>query len=168
MRVARPVVLSDEQLTALEAVAAAAENPTRVRLRARFVLLAARGLTNKEIAAELGTDRRTVGRWRLRFLADGLNGIERNAPRRRRPGPRERVARLIVRTTLAEPPPSGDRWTTRSLAATLGVSRSMVERVWRAYGLRPHLGPPPVARDDRELRNADCGLRMGEQGRHAC
>ncbi|MCC7422444.1 MAG: helix-turn-helix domain-containing protein, partial [Planctomycetaceae bacterium] len=39
--------------------------PARLVLRAKIVLAAAEGRENKDIAAELGCTRRTVGEWRI-------------------------------------------------------------------------------------------------------
>ena len=114
--------------------------PARLVLRAKIVLRAAAGAPNKDIAAELGIEELTVGRWRKRFAAQGRAGIEQDAPRGgRKPKVRERVARQIVETTTQRAPANATHWSTRTLAAELGVSPSMVHRVWRANQLKPHL-----------------------------
>ena len=53
----------------------------RLAERSRIVLLAAGGLDNQEIAAKLGITRQKAGRWRDRFVEDGLGGIEKDASR---------------------------------------------------------------------------------------
>ena len=55
--------------------------PVRLRERAQIVLLAARGMTNKVIAAELGVDPNKVGRWRARIAAEGALTVEQERPR---------------------------------------------------------------------------------------
>jgi transposase len=50
--------------------------------RAKMILLAAAGLNNDEIAARLDSRREVVGRWRKRFFAERLKGLEEQA----RPG----------------------------------------------------------------------------------
>jgi transposase len=108
--------------------------------RAQIVLLAAEGLQNKVIATELGVGRRTVARWRNRFADQRLAGIEKDAPRGgRKPTKRNQVAKMIVERTTTTKPENATHWSTRSLAKELGVSPSMVYRVWRASGLKPHL-----------------------------
>jgi transposase len=105
-----------------------------------MILLAADGKQNKQIAAEIGADRLTVARWRNRFAARGLAGIEKDAPRGgRKPTKRNQVARMIVERTTQTRPADATHWSTRSLARELGVSASMVYRVWRANQLKPHL-----------------------------
>jgi len=109
-------------------------------LRARIVLLAAEGKDNKTIATELGTDRMLVGRWRKRYAEQGLVGIEKDAPRGgRKPKAREAAAATIIEWTTQRKPKNATHWSTRTLAAELGLSHSMVNRVWRASGLKPHL-----------------------------
>ena len=81
MRVAVPIVLSPEERTTLEHWARGRRTPARLVLRAKIVLRAAAGRRNDEIAGELATDRECVGRWRTRFAAQRLAGIERDAPR---------------------------------------------------------------------------------------
>ena len=41
-------------------------------------------------------------------------------------------------TTLERTPKNATHWSTRSLAAELGLSQSAVLRIWRAFGLQPH------------------------------
>jgi transposase len=140
MRRARPVVLDQHQMEALTHWSRARKGPARLVLRARIVLCAAEGMQNKDIAAELGTDANTVGRWRNRFCARGLAGIEKDAPRGGRPPTaRTRLARTIIEKTTRARPAAATHWSTRTLAKELGCSRMMVHRVWKANGLKPHL-----------------------------
>ena len=66
MRGARSIVVTDAQRRTLEKWARGRSTPVRQMQRAQIVLRAARGISNKDIAADLGTDRQTVGRWRLK------------------------------------------------------------------------------------------------------
>ena len=106
--------------------------------RARIVLRAAAGLSNTAIAAELGIAKHTVGKWRERFARGRLDGL-RDEPRSGAPRTvtDERVAELLVRT-LEATPEGATHWSTRSMAAACGLSPATVQRVWRAFGLRPH------------------------------
>jgi transposase len=139
MRRAVAITLTDEERVTLLRWARGRSVEARLVLRAKIVLAAAEGGENKQIAAELGTLRKTVGLWRQRFARARLSGIERDAPRGGRPATaRQEVAAQIVTTTTQERPPAATHWSTRSLARHLGVSRSMVERVWKANRLQPH------------------------------
>lgn len=138
MRVAPRVTLTSEQRTTLRRWARGRTTPMRLVRRARIVLLAAEGKQNIEIAAALGVERTIVGRWRRRFVAKGLPGLEKDARRGGRPADTE-MARRIVKYITQKKPPNATHWSTNSLAKALGTSRSTVSRVWRANGLKPHL-----------------------------
>jgi transposase len=138
-RIAPLVVVSPEDRQQLEAYARGRSTPTRLVQRAKIVLLAAEGKENREIAESLGIMRHTVGRWRSRFSQFGLSGIEKDAPRSGRlPSLPQGLVRKIVRKTTQETPKDGTHWSTRSMAAAVGVSASTVRRVWRRHGLKPH------------------------------
>lgn len=139
MRVAPAVTLTETQRQILESWARARSLPARQVERARIVLLAAAGWQNRQIAAELGISAQKVSRWRSRFLTHGLAGLEKDAPR---PGrtpaiPAETVARVIQMTTQQKPA-NATHWSTRKLAAAVGISEASVRRIWRAHGLKPH------------------------------
>lgn len=107
-------------------------------LRARIVLLCAEGATNGEVAGKLGVTRATVGKWRARFVARRMEGLL-DEPR---PGvPRKitdrDIERLVVKT-LESTPRDATHWSLRSMAKASGISRSSVNRIWRAFGLQPH------------------------------
>src|SRR5271157_2710005 len=94
---------------------------------------------NQKIAPRLKTALKTVSLWRRRFAEQRVAGIEKDAPRGGRPKTGKRTARLIVEKTTQERPANATHWSTRTLAKHLGTSRSMVQRVWKANGLKPHL-----------------------------
>jgi transposase len=107
-------------------------------LRSRIILACAQDVANDEVARRLGVNKKTVGKWRSRFVERRLDGLL-DEPR---PGaPRKiddaRIERLIA-TTLNERPRGATHWSTRTLASQAGVSQSTVNRVWRAFGLQPH------------------------------
>jgi transposase len=108
----------------------------RLEQRAGIVLLAADGVQNKEIAEMLGVGRVQVGRWRERYAAHRLSGIERDLPRGA-PAAVD-VARLIELTTQTKPK-AATHWSTRKMASEMDVSAASVSRHWRANGLKPHI-----------------------------
>lgn len=140
MRIAPRINLTDDDRKTLERWARGRRTPARLVLRAKIILDAADGLTNKAIAEKLGTDRLLVGKWRKRFADKGLGGIEKDAPRGGRPSLAcARIAARIIEWTTQRKPRNATHWSCRSLAKELGTNRSMVNRVWRANGLKPHL-----------------------------
>lgn len=141
MRVACSISLTEDERQALEVLLNDESTPKRLLLRAKIVLLAFQGKSNQQIAARLNTDPHTVGRWRTRFRIDRLEGLKRkpatiNGSRISR---HEEIARRILEKTTMDQPANGSRWTIRTLAAELGISRSTVHRVWQDAGLKPHL-----------------------------
>jgi transposase len=105
-----------------------------------MILFAAEGMSNKGIAMEMGGKAHTVGRWRSRFAELRLAGIEKDLPRGGRPrDQREQLESEIIRKTTQETPRNATHWSTRTLAKELGVTQSMIHRVWKANGLKPHL-----------------------------
>jgi len=140
MRIAPTIVLSDDDRSTLQRWSKGRSMPARLVIRARIILAAAEGKTNDVIAEEQSTDPGLVGRWRRRFDDSGLPGIEKDAPRGGRPATaRSQLAEKIVEWTTQRKPKNATHWSTRTLAAELGTNRAMVNRVWRANGLKPHL-----------------------------
>jgi transposase len=152
MRVAPKVMLTDDDRATLQKWARGRSTPVRLVRRAQIVLLAAEGKQNIEIAEELGLDRTIVNRWRLRFSQAGLAGIEKDAPRGGRPATqRQKLAERILRATTQERPANATHWSTNSLAKHLGVSPTMVWRVWKANNLKPHLVRTFKVSNDRQF-----------------
>jgi transposase len=143
MKAAPAIPLSDSDRQVLERWARGRTTPARLVLRAKITLLAASGMLNKEIARELGCGAKTVCLWRGRFARSGVSGIEKDAPRGgQRTARSAALAQQIMQKTLHETPPRPLRWSTRSLAAALGTSPAMVQRVWKAHGLTATRQPP--------------------------
>jgi transposase len=143
--VADRISLTDDERATLERWARSRTTPIRLVLRAKIVLWASDGRTNQWIAAELRVDRQTVARWRKRFAERGLRAIQRDAPRGKRRSAEDATVRRIIEKTTRERPAGRACWTTRTLAAELGTSRSTVHRVWRDFGIQPCAIPTPPA-----------------------
>ena len=137
MRVASEIVLSEDERRELVRRIGSKLTSIRAAQRARIVLLAADGKQNKEIAVTLGIGRVQVARWRERYREQRLEGIERDLPRGAPPATVD-VVRLVELTTQTTPE-AATHWSTRTMAAKLGVSAASVSRHWRANGLKPHL-----------------------------
>lgn len=137
-RPAAVVELSGEERAELERVVRAPTSPQREVTRARVVLAAAAGESNRQIAARLGMSELAVGRWRTKFAHEGVAGLA-DRPRSGRPRTidDQTVQRVLAKTL--EPPPAGEsHWSVRRLAQETGLAPATVHRIWRAHRLQPH------------------------------
>lgn len=139
MRVAPPVLLTDEERAQLSSWSRGHAVPHRLVVRSRIVLRAADGTQDKLIATELATTRITAALWRRRFLASRIQGLLSDAPR---PGGPPSLSdakiRAIVRDTLHSKPPHAPHWSTRTMAERHQVSPMTLQRIWAARRLQPH------------------------------
>jgi len=78
------IELTDEERAVLEHLARSYTLPHWQVLRAQMVLMAATGMTNREIAARLRCGRDVVSQWRKRFFEERLAGLK-DRPRPGRP-----------------------------------------------------------------------------------
>ncbi len=132
------LTLTDAERSELTALAARPKTAQALAQRARIILACAAGLENKAVSQELGVHAMTVGKWRRRFLDQRIEGL-RDDPR---PGtPRTiddaRIEAVITRTPESQPD-DATHWSSRGMARDSGLSISTVQRIWRAFGLKPH------------------------------
>ena len=138
-RAADALPISPGQRETLEVLARSTTAAYREVRRAQALLMAADGLPNVQIAAAVAVTPVTVRAWRARFAEEGLARFaEVREGRGRKPSIPAETVNEIVRVTLHEAPPGATHWSTRAMAARVGVSRDTVHRVWRARGLQPH------------------------------
>jgi transposase len=132
------VTLSDDEREQLRAWARRPKSAQALAMRARIVLACEGDSSNTQIARELGVTRGMVTKWRNRFAVDRLDGLL-DEPRPGRPRVVEDAQiEALITATLETAPRDATQWSTRSMAEHLGLSQSMVSRVWRAFGLAPH------------------------------
>lgn len=141
MRRGRPkaeLSISEEERERLEQWARRPKSSQALAQRSRIVLKCAAGKNNQEVAEELHIKPQTVGKWRRRFVAKRLDGLL-DEPR---PGTGRRLSdrevERVLTMTLESTPRDATHWSTRSLAKACGLSRSSVNRIWRAFALAPH------------------------------
>ena len=102
------------------------------------MLLLAGGVSARTVASKLDISRPTIAKWRRRFLDDGIEGL---ASRYRGRAPWRFTAQIrarVLAATRRRPPDGTTHWSCRRLAAHLGLSKNIVQRVWREADLRPH------------------------------
>jgi len=136
---AAPISISPDQRRVLDTWVRAASTPQSIALRSRIILLAGEGLSNRQIAHQLGTSRPTVLLWRDRFEEGGtaaLTEIREGRGRKRRILVKK--VQQIVTATLHTTPKAATHWSCRTMAKAQGVSAATVQRIWEAHGLQPH------------------------------
>lgn len=141
-RLGRPkvdLVLSDDEQSELLRLAARARVNRNVAFRARIVLACAEGGTNREVARQLRGEEHTVGKWRKRFIEQRVAGLY-DEPRVGAPRTitDDEVEAVVVKT-LETKPKGRTHWSTRKMAAKVGLSHSSIGRIWRTFGLKPHV-----------------------------
>jgi transposase len=133
-----PLTLTADEHDTLERWARRRTTAQAIALRARIVLASAAGKTNTAIARETRVKKQTVGKWRGRFLAKRLDGLL-DEPR---PGAPRKISdaavEQVVTLTLESAPRDATHWSTRAMAAKVGLSQTAISRIWRAFGLQPH------------------------------
>jgi transposase len=137
--VAAALSVTDDQRQELGRVAPSSVLPHRQVVQAQALLWAADGVANEEIARRCRVDSDTVRRWRNRFTDQGVDGVGAIAKGRGRKSwlPADTVQRVVEMTLTGRPPGGETHWTTRSLAAQVGVGKDTVAKVWSDHQLKP-------------------------------
>ena len=131
----RPLTLTRAEQEQLERWVRDCRGRRALAVRARIVLACQAACSNRETAKRLRVTPQTVGKWRTRYLAHGMQGL---ADRTRTGAPRsisDALVAAVLAKTLHDKPPDAVRWSSRRLGATLGVSQRTVLRIWRTFGL---------------------------------
>lgn len=134
----RIVSLTEEQKEELSRWTRRATTAQALALRARVILACVQGGDDFEVAERAGVAAGTVGKWRRRFVAKGMDGLldepRPGAPRKISDAEIERV----IAKTLETKPRATTHWSTRSMAREVGMSQSAISRIWRTFELQPH------------------------------
>jgi len=107
---------------------------------AKGLLMAGDGVANLRIAETLGVSRSTVLEWRRHFESDGVDWVgEVHEGRGRKPVIGQEQIDQMIKDTLHTTPPDATHWSNRTMAEHCGLSRTTVQREWKARGIKPHL-----------------------------
>ena len=135
----KPLVLNAGEKAKLALLARRPKTDQRTAQRARIVLECAAGLSNTAVAAKRGVTLQTVGKWRQRFLDGGLGALG-DAPRSGQPRKlTDAKVEAVITRTLETRPKNATHWSTRTMAEASGLNQNAIVRIWRAFGLKPHL-----------------------------
>ena len=138
---ARPITvveITPEEKTELRRRSLSPIATQRDALRARIILLRSQGKKEADVAKAVGSSVNTVSLWSKRFERGGLDGLRDEKGRGRKSwlAP-EKVRQVIAK--VVQPPKGKKRWSTRSMAAEVGISHRSVHEIWRRNDLKPHL-----------------------------
>src|SRR5258708_19418169 len=141
MTAAAALVMSDGQREALQALSRSQTAPHRQVQRAKALLLAADGVANMRIAAQVGVKPATVRAWRARFAEEGLAklGKVRAGRGRKSTIPQQKIDEIVYLTRHSTPD-TQTHWSCRTMAAKAGVSPATVQR----GGAPRRFNPTPV------------------------
>jgi transposase len=115
-------------------------------------LLAAAGRQDRQISEQLKITPEKAARWRNRFLDGGLEALDKDAPRPgRTPVITPAQVQEVIRKTTREKPDGGTHWSTRRMAAAMGLSKKSIRRIWQKHGLKPHLARTFKVSNDPEF-----------------
>lgn len=145
------VVLNEEQQLELNRIAQSRSLPAGYVFRARLILMLAEGASFGTIKQRLGTTAPTIIRWKQRFVAAGLDGLDTSHPGQPASVLTPKLRARILSATRRKPKDGSTHWSCRKLAAALSVSKDAVHRVWKEAGLKPHRLERYMASDDPEF-----------------
>src|SRR5258707_8181221 len=145
------VVLGEDQQLELSRIAQSRSLPAGYVFRARLILMLAEGASFSTIKQRLGTTAPTVSRWKQRFVASGIDGLDTSHPGQSASVLAPRLRARILSATRKQPKDGSTHWSCRKLAAALGVSKDAVHRVWKEAGLKPHRLERYMGSDDPDF-----------------
>jgi len=140
MRTTKQIFIDNADRIALGKIVQNRNTSQKIALRTRIILMSADSLATNEIVHQLGTSIPTIVRWRKRYIQAGIPGLLKELSR---PGRKKRIeekkVREVIEKTLQEQPLNATHWSTRSMAAVVGLSPATIQRIWKEHGLKPHL-----------------------------
>jgi transposase len=134
----RPLLVTVEQQAELKRVIARPTATQREVRRARIILARAEGLSQEETARQVGVNRPVVAAWERRFRRSGFAGLVDEAGRGRKESIAPEVRERII-AGATTPPKGQGRWSVRTMANAVGVSKDTVQRLWQRNDIKPHL-----------------------------
>lgn len=133
------VTVTDDQLAELNRRVAARKGPADERLRSLIILGCKDGEPGTSIAKRLNISAQTVSKWRRRFADYGLDGLNDEVRSGRPRSIPDEVVQEVIDRVRQEKPEDASHWSTRSMGEATGISPASVHRIWKAFGLKPHM-----------------------------
>ena len=163
-----PLLLNCGDREVLEARCRSGTITAREAKRARLILLAADGESNRSIADKIGMHYNQVGRWRRRYGELGLAGlVDEDRPGRPHVYGHDEVLKMVHLVTT-EPPDARTAWTCELVAEQMAaegtpISASQVWRIFDGLDLKPWQTESWMTSNDPEFwaKASDvCGLYL--------
>ena len=132
------LTLNQTQHAELTEIAQSRSLPAGYVFRAKLILLLAEGVSYNQIKRRLQTTAPTISRWKERFLAGGVDGLDTHHPGQKPTVLTAALRAKILAATRHKPSDGSTHWSCRKLAQRLGISKDAVHRVWKEAGLKPH------------------------------
>ena len=138
VRIATTIQLNEQQKSELTSIAQSRSLPAGYVFRAKLILLLNEGATFGTIRERLGTTNPTIIRWKERFLAAGMDGLDTTHPGQKAYRLTSSLRAKVLNATRKKPGDGSTHWSCRKLAKALGISKDLVHRVWQEAGIKPH------------------------------
>lgn len=138
VRIATTIELNEQQKRELNSIAQSRALPAGYVFRAKVILLLDEGATFAAIRERLGTTTPTIIRWKERFLAAGMDGLDTTHPGQKPYRLTPTMRAKILNATRKPPTDGSTHWSCRKLAQALGITKDLVHRVWQEAGIQPH------------------------------
>jgi transposase len=138
VRIATTIKLSEQQRSELTSIAQSRSLPAGYVFRAKLILRLNDGATFAVIRERLGTTTPTIIRWKERFVAEGIDGLDTSHPGQKAYRLTAALRAKILNATRKKPADGSTQWSCRKLAKALGISKDLVYRVWQEAGIKPH------------------------------
>src|SRR6266849_2226033 len=145
------ILLTKRQHSDLSSISQSRSLPAGYVFRAKLILMLAEGASFNTIKQRLQTTAPTIIRWKQRFLASGLDGLDTYHPGQKATVLTPALRARILSATRKKPSDGSTHWSCRKLAGALGVSKDAVHRVWKEAGLKPHRLERYMASNDPEF-----------------
>jgi len=143
--------LTEQQALELTVIAQSRSLPAGYVFRAKLILALAEGWSYQQIKQRLQTTAPTISRWKERFLAAGIDGLDTYHPGQKPSVLTPALRAKILAATRRKPADGSTHWSCRKLAQALGISKDAVHRAWKEAGLQPHRLERYLASDDPDF-----------------
>ena len=106
--------------------------------RARLIMMLADGCLQTTICQALQCNAPYIQRWKQRYQREGLGGLYARHQGSKATVLTAKLEARILAATRRPPADGSTHWSTRKLAAHLGINHMLVARTWQRANLKPH------------------------------